>query len=135
MPERKTHEEAVDSLLPLLRGMSKDQQLNLYEQVLDAIWKRTHKSLGEITLLAIVDRVLLNNIDRFPHLSVVKLESSGLVFTELRRKLDPLESELLCTSLRQLVLELLTVLGNLTAEILTPGLHAQITKIAEDGDL
>ncbi len=50
-------------------------------------------------------------------------------FGELRQKAPNLEVKFLEESLVFLMLELLRVLGVLTGEILTPGLHAESRKV------
>jgi len=86
-------------------------------------------SLGEITLMAILERVLYQGTEQFPHLAALKVETSGVHFAELRQAVPALDGALLDESLAFLVVELLRVLGTLTGEILTPGLHTELRKV------
>ena len=99
------------------------------EHALDALWRRAHQSLGEITLVAIADRVLHQGTELFPHLAALKTETSGVNFAELRQVAPALEGKLLEESLLFLVVELMRVLGALTGEVLTPGLHAALRAV------
>ncbi|MFE8595941.1 hypothetical protein KYC5002_38810 [Archangium violaceum] len=110
-------------------SLSPEALVNVYERALDALWRRAHLSLGEITLMAIVDRVLHDGTGKFPHLAALKVETSGVQFEGLRLASPGLATALLDESLAFLVVELLRVFGTLTGEILTPGLHAELSKV------
>jgi hypothetical protein len=130
MPERNIHSEAVRSWREGWgEAHSPHALVDVYERALDALWRRAHQSLGEITLMAIFDRVLHHGIERFPHLAALKVETSGVHFGELRQGAGALEAGRLDESLTCLVVELLRVLGTLTGEVLTPGLHAELGKV------
>ena len=136
MPERTPHSEVVSAWHDGWAGrLSQHELVDVYERTLDALWRRAHMSLGEVSLMAIVDRVLHQGVERFAHLAALRVESSGMHFEELRVNAPTLEVARLEESLRFLVIELLRVLGTLTGEILTPGLHEELRKVrpgAED---
>jgi len=130
MGERNVHREAVRTWHDGWAGtLSPHELVDVYERTLDALWRRAHLSLGEITLMAIVDRVLHQGTEKFPHLVVFKVETSGVQFRDLRLAAPSLDRALLEKSLEYLVLELLRVFGVLTGEILTPGLHQELRKV------
>ncbi|ATB44390.1 hypothetical protein CYFUS_009877 [Cystobacter fuscus] len=130
MPDRNIHEEAITAWRADWTGtLAPPALLDLFERALDALWHRAHMSLGEMTLMAIVDRVLHQGGEKFPHLSLLKVETSGVHFGELRHAIRDLDGALLEDSLVFLVYELLRVFGTLTGEILTPGLHAELRKV------
>jgi len=136
MLERKSHSELVKDWCRDWAGtLPAPGLVDVYERALDALWRRANMSLGEITLMAIVDRVLHQGVERFPHLAALKVEMSGVHCEELRLNASAIEPARLDESLRYLVVELLRVLGTLTGEILTPGLHEELCKVrpgAED---
>ena len=141
MGERNIHREAVRAWRDgWAEGLSPHELVDVYERALDVLWRRALMSLGEITLMAIVDRVLHLGAERFPHLVVLKVETSGVHFGELRISTQSLDRAFLEESLDCLVIELLRVLGVLTGEILTPGLHQELRKVRvrsadeKDGD-
>jgi len=130
MPERNIHSGAVRAWREERGELPSAAVLvDVYERALDALWRRAHQSLGEITLMAIFDRVLHQGIERFPHLAALKVEASGMHFGELRQAAGTLETARLDESLACLVVELLRVLGTLTGEVLTPGLHAELLRV------
>ncbi|HYO57754.1 hypothetical protein [Archangium sp.] len=130
MPERNIHSETVRAWRDCWAGtLSHEALVNVYERALDALWRRAHMSLGEITLMAIVDRVLHDGTGKFPHLAALKVETSGVQFGALRVAVQGVDLALLDESLAFLVVELLRVLGTLTGEILSPGLHAELSKV------
>lgn len=112
-------------------GLNPEALLHLFEAALDAVWIRTNTTLGEVTLTAIAERVLHNASERFSLLSSLKIEATrGIQCRELRNRIDSLEAAELRVAIRFVLVELLTVLGNLTAEILTPALHSAISRVA-----
>lgn len=130
MPERNIHSETVKAWRESWAGALSPQELvDAYEQALDALWRRAHLSLGEVTLMAIVERVLHDGAERFAHLAVLRAQEGGVYFGELRSSAPALDVRLLDESLGGLLVELLRVLGTLTGEILTPGLHQELRKV------
>lgn len=94
-----------------------------------ALWQRTHQTLGEITLTAIADRVLVSASERHPVLSALKIRPTGLSCNQLRQKARGLPPGPLQEGVRFLLVELLTVVGNLTADIITPSLHGELAAL------
>ena len=88
------------------------------------LWQRSQLTLGDVTLTAIVDRVLHLAGEQFPALGSVALSEAGLSWREPPAGADPAR---LAEGIRFVLVEFLTVLGNLTAEILTPALHAELS--------
>jgi len=111
-------------------GLAPDALLRLLEAALDAVWIRTKTTLGEVTLTAIAERVLHNASEQFSLLWSLKIEpTTGIQCRELSDRIGSVEPAELREAIRFVLVELLTVLGNLTAEILTPALHAEISKV------
>lgn len=130
MPERNHHRAVVGAWRDGWAGQLSQQELvDVFERALKALWSRAHQSLGEVTLMAIVDRVLHEGVDAYPHLAPLKVEPRGADFGALREAAPRVDVALLEESLVFLAVELLRVLGVLTGEILTPGLHAELRKV------
>jgi hypothetical protein len=111
-------------------GLAPDALLRLFEAALNAVWIRTMTTLGEVTLTAIAKRVLYNASDRFSLLWSLKIEPTrGIQCRELSERIGSVEPSELREAIRFVLVELLTVLGNLTAEILTPALHAEVSRV------
>lgn len=130
-PDPSDHGAHVDAwMAQASEGLSREQLVVVFGQGFSALWRRAHQTLGEVTLTAIADRVLYNATEKYPVLSGLALEGAGLRCEELRDRAASLPAEELTAGLRFVLVEFLTVLGNLTAEILTPVLHAELAGIA-----
>ena len=131
MLDEGQHARCVDAWLEGSgTGLAPDALLRLFEAALDAVWIRTNTTLGEVTLTAIAERVLHNASERFSLLWSLKIEPTrGIQCRELSDRIGSVEPAELREAIRFVLVELLTVLGNLTAEILTPALHAEISKV------
>jgi hypothetical protein len=115
-------------------GLPPEALLRLFEVALDAVWIRTNTTLGEVTLTAIGERVLHNASEQFSLLSSLKIEPTrGIQCRELRVRIGSVDAVELRGAIRFVLVELLTVIGNLTAEILTPALHAEISRVVLPG--
>jgi hypothetical protein len=133
MADDDQHRASVDAWLERAdAGMPPEQLLQTFAEGFDTVWRRAHRTLGEVTLVAIGDRVLHNAAEQFPTLSVLKVESTGLQYKELGALAVSLDSEQLLAAMRFVLLEFLTVLGALTAEILSPALHAELAKLGPE---
>jgi hypothetical protein len=98
-----------------------------FERAFRAVWARANVTLGDVTLTAIGDRVLSEVGERYPILRVLRLETSGVSCEDLARDARSLDRpELLDEAVQFALVELLTVLGRLTGEVLTPMLHAAL---------
>jgi hypothetical protein len=116
------------------KGLSPEGLLRLFEAALGALWIRTKITLGEVTLSAIAERVLYASSEKFSLLWSLKVEpADGFQFRELSEQIGSVQPSELREPLRSVLVELLTVLGNLTAEILTHELHAEIRNVVLPG--
>ncbi|HZL16248.1 MAG TPA: hypothetical protein VFG23_00755 [Polyangia bacterium] len=115
---------------------SPETLLRLFEAALGAIWLRTKTTLGEVTLTAIAERVLHNASEKFSLLWSLKVEpAAGIQCRELRERIGSVPPTELLGAVRFVLVELLTVLGSLTAEILTPELHAELYNVSLPGPI
>lgn len=130
--DERQHEACVDAWLERsAQDHSPDVLLRLFEAALGKLWARTTTTLGEVTLTAIAERVLYNASETFPLFSCLKVEAIGRVsFDELQQRAGSVSGSELMAGIRFVLVELLTVLGHLTAEILTPELHAELSSVA-----
>jgi len=112
------------------RDLMPEALLRLFESALHALWDRTKTTLGEVTLIAIAERVLHEVCEKFPQFSCLKIKpAQGFQCRALAEHLDTMTSAQLRAAMRCVLVELLTVLGRLTAEILTPELHAELSRV------
>lgn len=134
MPERTHAEQVATWLDSRLRGAPPEQRVLAFQQAFDALWERAAATLGEVTLTAIAERVLQDARDGHPMMASVRVRAHGIECEQLRSRAASLDGDELLNAARQVLVELLTVLGNLTAEILTPGLHAELGRVTHGPD-
>ncbi len=115
------------------RGLPPERLIQAFEHAFSVLWSRAYRTLGDVTLTAIVDRVLYQASEEYPILSALKIEAKGLRW-ELHEYAGRMHPEQLSDGLRFVMVEFLTVLGNLTAEILTEPLHAELASVGYDGE-
>jgi len=126
------HARYVDAWLDgAVKTPAPAQLITLFERALGALWQRTEVTLGEVTLTAIVDRVLYAASEHYPFLSTLTVKRAGISFDGLRSQ--GAHDTNLREALRLVLVEFLTVLGHLTDEILTPALHAELARVALEG--
>lgn len=112
-----------------VRPESAEARLALFERALAAVWARAQRTLGEVTLGAIAERVLHTVSKRYLVLSALDADASGFRFDRLRGQEELIDLD---EAIELMLVQLLTVIGNLTADILTPGLHAALSGVARD---
>jgi len=122
------HQIAVTAWLQrVAQGRSVESLIQAFEDTFAALWKRSHLTLGEVTLMAIAERVIHTATEQYPLLASLEIGGSGLTCQGLRSQVG-LPHDQVSAALRFVLVEFLTVLGNLTAQILTPALHAELSK-------
>lgn len=131
--DRQSHEAAVQAWFARVRAIDADaDRLALLEHAFNALWRRAQRTLGDVTLAAILDRVLATKCESYPLLSDVRVELSGLVCDRLYERREALPADELSEAMQALLVEFLAILGELTAEILTPALHAELGNVAPE---
>lgn len=122
------HEGAVTTWFErAVQDRSVESLIKAFEDTFAALWQRSHLTLGEVTLTAIVERVIHTATEQYPFLTSVKVGATGLSCESLRSQAG-LRQDQVSAAIRFVLVEFLTVLGNLTAQILTPALHAELLK-------
>jgi hypothetical protein len=100
--------------------------IEAFEHAFTTLLRRSQLTLGDVTVAAIVERVLQSVSEQYPTFAAVVVAESGVRCEGLRTA--RLDAEEAGQALSFVLVEFLTVLGNLTAEILTPALHDELTK-------
>jgi hypothetical protein len=126
------HATSVDAWLKhSAHELSRPDLIRLFAAALDALWNVAVTTLGHVTLTAIAERVLFTASEKFPVLSSLKVEAAhGFQCGELRKPIDSLQASELIEMFRFVLVELLTVHGRLTAEILSSELHAELQQVS-----
>jgi hypothetical protein len=125
-----THRAVVDAWLAEASGHTSSIELcRMFHGGLERIWGRAQTTLGSVTLTAIAERVLHDTIERYAFLAVVTPlpNGNGRARDTVYERLANIPRHELIEGLRFGVIELLTVIGALTAEILSHDLHEALT--------
>jgi len=132
MPET-THRECVNAWLERVgKDLPAQPLLGAFEVAFSAIYRRALLTLGEVTLAAIADRVLFDASKKFPMFSQVTVDPAGVRFAALEAAAASTDRDALAAGFSDLLADLLAVLGNLTAEILTPELHEELARVGRE---
>jgi hypothetical protein len=130
MADENSHRAAVDLWVEhAVSGLSAAETLANFDEAFGALWRRSVRTLGDVTLMAIADRVLHDAAAKFPLLSQLAVDQNGLRSEQLRAQADALGQMRAMEASRFLLTEFLTVLGSLVADVLTPALHAELAKV------
>lgn len=110
-------------------GLPAEQLLIIFTAAIRAIQKRAATTLSEVTLTAIFNRILYTCQKKFPLLSETKTEQKDVSFDKIVEQARGLQPDEITNAFRFFLIELLTILGNLTANILTQSLYRELTKV------
>lgn len=128
------HRACVDAWIErAAKGLPPEGVVGAFERGFSALWGRAYQTLGDVTLTAIVGRALFTAAEHYPFLSVLEVDISGLRVHRLREAGGGASPDRLAEGLRFMLVEFLTVIGNLTADILTPSLHAALSAVEREG--
>src|SRR5579871_548964 len=129
MVDDNVHIRCVSEWMKHASRVSPEELAGLFEKAMTVLWHRTDSALGDITVAAIVDRVLYNAAEQYSVLSSLKLGPGGVDFAEFRQTAGSVDDRELKKAIQFVLVEMLTIVGNLTAEILTPALHSELSSI------
>jgi len=129
LSDARDHADHVNTWMQEVAGLSSEQLLELFEQGIRALWNQACLTLGDVTLIAIMDRVLYDAAEKFPPFEFLKVEDTGIDTRELRSKREFVDDPKVPEAIRFVLIEFLFVIGNLTAEVLAPALHAELSKV------
>jgi len=130
------HRAAVDTWIERTVGhRSSAEIVDLFGAAFEAVWGRALTTLGEVTLTAIAERVLFTVAGLHPFLSVVPAHPNGDARwkQQLYDRMAAVPREELLDGLRFGLIELLSVIGRLTAEILSYDLHTTLGGVTTGG--
>ena len=121
------HEAVVEAWLR--SSVPAGRELDALQRALDALWQRARATLGEVTLTAIAERALYDAAERYPAFSSIDVDTNGIRCDKLRPGAVSMTADELREATNFVLVTLLTVLGNLTGEILTPALHDALARV------
>jgi hypothetical protein len=120
----QTHEICVDSWLTRAARVERAEPLRLLERAMGPLWKRASSTLGSVTLAAIARRVRMTTVAHHPTLAGLDVSEKGVSLGGIPTTDDTRED--VQAGVREFLVQFLTIIGSLTAEILTPALHATL---------
>jgi hypothetical protein len=127
---QEEHAPLVDAWIrETTNDLSSQRLVQLFGEGIQALEKRTLVTLSDVTLGAILDRVLHDSQKKYPFLSGLKIGPTGISFDESLPRIDQQEPARVIESFRSFLIEFLTILGNLTGGILTKPLHQELTTV------
>lgn len=132
MTDMTGDERCVDAWLEARGARSADntRMTELLFAGLHAIWERARPSLGDVTLAAIVQRAIHTAERRHEELAQLGLRVAEGGAIGVTNPLAPRVD--LVDAVRHVLVELIHVLGGLTAAALTPALHAALAAAADE---
>jgi hypothetical protein len=132
MSDTSLHEQCVGTWLDARGGRDADnaRMTKLLLVGLRAFWDRARPSLGEVTLAAIVQRAIHGAERRHPELAQLGLRVSERGVIEIATPSAPRAN--LRNGVVGALVEVLSVIASLTANALTPALHAALSSTTID---
>jgi hypothetical protein len=132
-PNDPGHIATVDAWLR--RSLEHDPDIDivgLFGVAVEALWSRAVTTLGSVTLTAIAERVLYAATGRYGFLATVNPRPNGdsRWKQHLHERLTSVPRSELIEGLRYTLIEVLTVIGRLTAEILSDELHGALVAVS-----
>lgn len=109
--------------------LSPRQNSLFLEKALHIVIQRALQTLSPVTLMVVLDRVLHQSAEKFPVLSKVKIDDNNFNFNDLLHNDENHVSKDELAALRYLLVELLKVLGRITADVLTAPLREELLKM------
>ena len=105
--------------------------LGLFEAAWGALWIRAESAVGVIVLESLAELVRETSVEKYPFLAPLSLRSAEVSCKALLESAPTLEKRELHDGLRFVLVEFIAVIGDLTDQILTPGLYHEISRIAK----
>lgn len=103
--------------------------VTLYALAFHVLCERTLATLSSITVQVVIERVLHEGATHFEVLANVRTQEDGFNFSGLIENHKNYSAADIRSALQNLLSELLSVIGNITAEILTKSLHAELMTV------
>jgi hypothetical protein len=109
------------------------QVLDLAEEGLNRLWRRVNLSIGVLTLQAILDRAIFVSADLWPPIGRIRVDATGVHCRDLRQDATDEHAAAMIAGFQGLFVNLLTILSDLTADMLTEALYQTISPFTTTG--
>lgn len=132
----KSHKDVVKSWIEKnVQGLRSEQLLRIFSSAILAVQQRCLETLSTVTVQVVFDRVLHEGLEKFPLLSHIKIEAHGLELSGLDHNIENFNQTEVSEALGYLLEEFLTVVGNITSEVLTAPLHKELMNVTRENAL
>ena len=123
------HTKQVETWKKKHSELSTEAMIQLLIKAIQAVRKRSLTTLSSITVTAVVERTLIECKEKFPELSEVVIDTTGLNFSKFENDIQNSNLSKAQESVQELLIDLLEVLGNITADILTKYLYQELMTV------
>jgi len=107
------------------RGV-KTEVVDIYEEILVAIWAKIVPTLGKITVRTIAQRAVHLTAQRYATLESVAVTEDGFDFRTLKERVDERDKAAIREALKELIVSLFDILAKLTGNVLVDRLTREI---------
>lgn len=122
MTEEEPQRHIKDEEAEVIR---KEEVVDVYAALLDKIWHRAVKTLGLVTISAIVQRAIRQTSYQYPMIADLTVGEHGLNSAELRARVGERERDMIRKAFEELILNLFDLLAKLTGEAIVNKLFAE----------
>jgi len=104
----------------------KKEVVDIYEEILVAIWAKIVPTLGKITVRTIAQRAVHLTTQRYTALESVAVTDDGFDFRSLKERVDERDKVTIREALKELIVSLFDILAKLTGNVLVDRLTREI---------
>ncbi|GAB4224801.1 MAG: hypothetical protein Kow0049_01160 [Stanieria sp.] len=100
--------------------------LKIYQDLLQVIWNRILPTVGQVTIMTIMERALVLTKEKYSLISYLHITPQGISFEELFLKLEQEEGLKIQEAFKKLVVNVFDILTLLTGDILSQQLLLEL---------
>jgi hypothetical protein len=112
------------------RGVKKEV-VDIYEEIIVAVWAKIVPTLGKTTVYAIAQRALHLTAQSYPTLDSVAVAEDGFDFRSLKERVDERDKGAIREALKELIVSLFDILAKLTGNVLVDRLTREIEGLGD----
>lgn len=125
----KLHEAKVRVWLKeTTTGMDASELIDHFEYAITVIWSRAADTVSDVTVAAVFDRVLTEAVHLHPCLALYNIQNGHLKLDKCRTELMLKTNEEIAQIMLFVFTEFLTILGNITAEVISNQMHKSLSQ-------
>lgn len=126
-PKESPGNEVVEKMVEeQVSRARKEEEVEIYEDLLQTIWDRILPTLGRVTVSGIMERALALTEETYPLIGLLQVSNEGVSFDTLHQRMGEEEREVIREALKEFVANLIDILAMLTGDILVRKLLQEI---------